>query len=152
MMGLVIGITKNVDLPYDEGESAVIRKLSHRKLADAAAKQQSQGIGFMRELGAELLQALKNEDAQKIDRLQKTQEASLSNYHRDTILERGIVSWTLTPGIGDTNRSEVIGELDEPTAAFLAERIFEFSRPETEDEAGEGLGASSNSSSKTERM
>ena len=135
-MGLVIGITRSVDLPNDDGESAVIRKLSHRKLAEASSKQQSQGIGFMRELGAELMKALKNEDSQKIDRLQKTQEASLSNYHRDTILEKGIVSWTLTPGIGDTNRSEVIGELDEPTAAFLAEAIFTFSRPETEDEAG----------------
>jgi tRNA U34 2-thiouridine synthase MnmA/TrmU len=141
-MGLVIGITRSIDLPDDEGESAVIRKLSHRKLAEAATKQQSQGIGFMRELGAELMKALKNEDSQKIDRLQKTQEASLSNYHRDTILEKGIVSWTLTPGIGDTNRTEVIGELDEPTAAFLAEAIFTFSRPETEDEAGNGQGGS----------
>ena len=141
-MGLVIGITRSVDLPHDEGESAVIRKLSHRKLAEAATKQQSQGIGFMRELGAELMKALKNEDSQKIDRLQKTQEASLSNYHRDTILEKGVVSWTLTPGIGDTNRTEVLGELDEPTAAFLAEQIFQFSRPETEDEVGNELGGS----------
>ena len=142
-MGLVIGITKSVDLPHDEGESAVIRKLSHRKLAEAASKQQSQGIGFMKELGGELMQALRNEDAQKLDRLQKTQEASLSNYHRDTILEKGVVSWTLTPAIGDTNRTEVIGELDEPTAAFLAEQIFAFSRPfETEAEAGEERGGS----------
>jgi len=142
-MGLVIGITKSVDLPHDEGESAVIRKLSHRKLSEAATKQQSQGIGFMRELGAELMSALRNEDADKLDRIQKTQEASLSNYHRDTLLEKGVVSWTLVPGIGDTNRTEVLGELDEPTAAFLAEQIFEFSRPETEDEAGEARGGSS---------
>jgi hypothetical protein len=141
-MGLVIGMTRSIDLPHDDGESAVIRKLSHRKLAEAAAMQRSQGIGFMRELGAELMQALRNEDAQKLDRLQKTQEASLSNYHRDTILEKGIVSWTLTPGIGDTNRTEVIGELDEPTAAFLAEQIFAFSRPETEHEVGEEQGGS----------
>ena len=142
-MGLVIGITKSVDLPLDAGESAVIRKLSHRKLAEAATKQQSQGIGFMRELGGELMQALRNEDADKLDRIQKTQEASLSNYHRDTLLEKGVVSWTLVPGIGDTNRTDVLGELDEPTAAFLAEQIFEFSRPETEDEAGNGRGGSS---------
>ena len=141
-MGLVIGMTRSVDLPNDEGESAVIRKLSHRKLAEAATMQQSQGIGFMKELGGELMQALRNEDANKLDRIQKTQEASLSNYHRDTILEKGVASWTLTPGIGDTNRTEVLGELDEPTAAFLAEQIFQFSRPETEDEAGNGQGGS----------
>jgi hypothetical protein len=143
-MGLVIGMTKNVELPNDDGESAIIRKLSHRKLSEASAKQQSQGIGFMRELGAELMTALRNEDSSKLDRIQKTQEASLSNYDRDSILEKGIVSWTLTPGIGDTNRTEVIGELDERTAAFLAEAIFEFSRPETEQESGNGQSGSSN--------
>jgi len=38
-----------------------------------------------------------------------------------------------------------VGELDEPTAAFLAEAIFEFSRPDTEAEAGnvqKGLSSS----------
>jgi len=142
-MGLVIGMTRTVDLPHDAGESVVIRKLSHRKLAEAAAKQQALGIGTMRALGSELLQALRNEDAQKLDRLQQTQEASLSNYDRDTLLERGIVSWTLTPALEDANRSDVIGELDEPTAKFLAEAVFAWSRPATEVELGEVDGGSS---------
>lgn len=136
-MGLVIGQTTTVHLPHDAGESAVIRKLSHRKLADAAAAQQSQGIGFMREVGAELMKALRDADADKIDRIQRTQEANLSNYHRDTLLEKGVVSWTLDPSITDANRVEVLGELDEPTAAFLAQAIFEYSRPESVSEAGE---------------
>jgi hypothetical protein len=136
-MGLVIGQTRTVELPDDPGESAVIRKLSHRKLSDAAAAQQSQGIGFMREIGGELMQALRTADADKIEKIQKRQEASIGNYHRDSILEKGIVSWTLTPSITDSNRVEVLGELDEPTAAFLASEIFDFSRPETPVEAGE---------------
>jgi len=136
-MGLVIGHTKTVALPEDAGESVVIRKLSHRKLADAAAAQQSQGIGFMREIGGELMQALRTADTAKIDKIQKTQEANVSNYHRDTLLEKGVVSWTLAPAITDGNRVEVLSELDEPTAAFLALEIFTFSRPETPDEAGE---------------
>jgi len=144
-MGLVIGQSKTIDLPApDQGESAVIRKLSHRKLSEAAARQQSQGIGFMRELGAELMQALRNEDSDKLDRIQKTQEASLTNYDRDVILEKGVVSWTLTPPITDGNRVEVLGELDEPTAAFLAEQVFEYSRPETAEEAKNVRGGSSN--------
>jgi len=53
------------------------------------------------------------------------------------LLEKGIVSWTLDPAITDSNRVEVLSELDEPTAAFLAGAIFTFSRPETLDEAGE---------------
>ena len=139
-MGLVIGQTKTVELPHDQGESVVIRKLSHRKLADAAAAQQSQGIGFMREIGGELMQALRSADQAKIDRIQKSQEANVSNYHRDSLLEKGVVSWTLEPGITDMIRVEVLGELDEPTAAFLAQSIFDFSRPETPDEAGEEHG------------
>jgi len=144
-MGLVIGVTTTVQLPHDAGESAVIRKLSHRKLSEAAQKQQSTGIGFMREIGPELMAALRAEDTDKIDRIQKTQEATLSNYHRDSLLEKGIVSWTLEPALTDKNRSETVGELDEPTAAFLAEAIFEFSRPDTEAEAGnvqKGLSSS----------
>ena len=140
-MGLVIGQTTTVQLPNDAGESAVIRKLSHRKLADAAAAQQMQGIGFMREVGAELMKALRDADSEKIDRIQRTQEANLSNYHRDSLLEKGVVSWTLEPGITDSNRVEVLGELDEPTAAFLAQAIFEYSRPESASAAGEERGA-----------
>ena len=127
-MGLVIGQQKTVDLPLDSGESAVIRKLSHRKLSDAAAAQQSQGIGFMRE----------------VDRIKKSQEANIANYHRDSLLEKGIVSWTLDPAITDSNRVEVLSELDEPTAAFLSQAIFDYSRPETQDEAGEGPSGLSN--------
>ena len=134
-MGLVLGHTITVDFPApDSGETVTIRKLSHRKLADAAAKKQQQGIGFMKELGGELMQALRSEDTDKLDRIQRHQEASVSNYDRDIILERGVVSWTLAPAISDSNRSEVIGELDEPTAEWLAEKIFEFSRPPSEGE------------------
>ena len=143
-MGLVIGQTTTVRLPNDEGESAVIRKLSHRKLSEAAAAQQSQGIGFMREIGGELMQALRNADTEKINKIQKSQEASLGNYHRDTLLEKGIVSWTLEPAITDVNRVEVLGELDEPTASFLAQAIFNYSRPETPAEAGEERSGLSN--------
>ena len=143
-MGLVIGQTTTVRLPNDEGESAVIRKLSHRKLSEAAAAQQSQGIGFMREIGGELMQALRNADTEKINKIQKSQEASLGNYHRDTLLEKGVVSWTLEPAITDVNRVEVLGELDEPTASFLAQAIFNYSRPETPAEAGEEQSGLSN--------
>tara|TARA_R110000744_G_C19299616_1_gene555590 strand:+ start:178 stop:612 length:435 start_codon:yes stop_codon:yes gene_type:complete len=142
-MGLVLNQTLTVELPGDPGESAVLRKLSHRKLADAAAAQQSQGIGFMREIGGELMQALRSADADKIDKIQKQQEANLSNYHRDTLLEKGVVSWTLEPAITDVNRVSILGELDEPTAAFLASAIFEFSRPATPSESGEAPGGSS---------
>jgi len=132
-MGLVTGITKVVEL--SDGQ-VTIRKLNHKKLREASRRQQSEGIGFMREVGPELLKALRTEDAAGVDRIQRTQEAALSNYDRDALLQMGIVSWTYDPPISDSNRVEIIEDLDEPTAASISEAIFHFSRPENPDEAG----------------
>ena len=135
-MGLVLGHTKTIDLPApDDGQSVVIRKLSHRKMQEAATTQQSRGIGFMKSLGAELMTALRDADADKLDQLERTQAATLSSYDRDTLLEKGIVSWSFDPALDDSNRSEVIGELDEPTAQFIAEAVFDYSRPPNETES-----------------
>tara|TARA_R110000824_G_scaffold1386_10_gene7088 strand:+ start:2294 stop:2719 length:426 start_codon:yes stop_codon:yes gene_type:complete len=138
-MGLVTGITKAVELP--DGE-AIIRKLNHKKLKEASRRQQMEGIGFMREIGPELMKALRSEDAAGVDRIQRTQEAALSNYDRDSLLQMGVVSWTYDPPITDSNRVEILNDLDEPTAILLSESIFRFSRPETEQEAGEELPGS----------
>jgi hypothetical protein len=135
-MGLVLGHTKTIELPVpDDGQTVVIRKLSHRKLQEAATVQQGRGIGFMKSLGAELMTALRDADADKLDKLEAVQAATLSSYDRDILLERGIVSWSFEPAIEDNNRSEVIGELDEPTAHFIAQAVFEYSRPPNEPEA-----------------
>jgi hypothetical protein len=135
-MGLVLGHTKTVDLPApDDGQTVVIRKLSYRKMQAAAAAQQEKGIGFMKSLGAELMTALRDADADKLEKLEKVQAATVSSYDRDTLLEKGIVSWSFDPALDDSNRTEVIGELDEPTAQFIAEAIFEYSRPPSEAEA-----------------
>ena len=135
-MGLVLGHTKTIDLPApDDGQSVVIRKLSYRKLQAAASTQQEKGIGFMKSLGAELMTALRDADTDKLDKIEAVQAATLSSYDRDTLLEKGSVSWSFEPALADNIRSEVIGELDEPTAQFIAEEIFEYSRPPSESEA-----------------
>jgi len=79
--------------------------------------------------------ALRDADADKLQKLEAVQAATLSNYDRDTLLEKGIVSWSFEPALDDSNRSEVIGELDEPTAQFIAEAVFDYSRPPSESEA-----------------
>ena len=135
-MALVTNITKTVDIP-GESESAVIRKLSHVQLKAAAKARQSEGVGFMREMGGELLKALRDEDTSKIKRLQEAQEANLENYDRDTLLKCGIASWTYGAALPEGTEL-----LDEPTAKFLAGQIFEFSRPETKAEAKNDSGAS----------
>lgn len=133
-MALVTNITKTVPVP-GEDETVIIRKLSHKQLKEAARVRQSEGVGFMKEMGGELLKALRDADGEKIKKIQDAQEADVTNYDRDTLLKWGVVSWTypVKPLVDVGTNS--LDELDEPTAKYLAEQIFEFSRPETKTEA-----------------
>lgn len=163
-MALVTNITDTVQVP-GEDVTAVIRKLSHKQLKAAARARQSEGVSFMRELGAELMKALRDDDRDKLKQMQETQEAMIDNYDRDTLLRLGIVSWTypvppvyerdsdgtVKPVNGkkleppDEKLVDGVDELDEPTAKWFAETIFKFSKPETKAEAKNGSGASTNS-------
>lgn len=149
-MALVTKIHKTVTVPSEETK-VVIRKLSHTQLKQASKARQSEGVGFMREMGGELLKALREADTDKIKKLQDAQEADVTNYDRDTLLRFGVVSWDYdVPPIVDTPPVTVeitankvtsvlspngLDQLDEPTAKFLADQIFEFSRPDTKVEA-----------------
>ena len=150
---LVTNITKIVDIP-GEAETATIRKLSHKQLKEAAKARQSEGVGFMRELGAELMKALREADTRAVKNIQETQQADITNYDRDTLLRLGIAAWSypIPPvyerdgdgkaiAVGgksvespDEKLIDGIDQQDELAAKFLAEQIFEFSRPETRDE------------------
>lgn len=145
-MALVTGITKTIEIP-NEAETVVIRRLNHVQLKEAAKARQSEGVGFMRELGGELLQALRDpksnveDTTKKLKEIQEKQEADASNYDRSTLLRYGIVSWTYpVPPISVTKDGVGNGldDLDEPSAKFLADQIFEFSRPQTAVEAKKG--------------
>ena len=134
IMALVTNITKTLEVP-GETETVVIRKLSHTQLKAAARARQSEGVGFMREMGGELLKALRESDTATVKRIQETQEADINNYDRDTLLKLGVVSWSypLPPVVeGGPNG---LDQQDEPTAKWLAEQIFAYSRPETKVEA-----------------
>lgn len=122
-MALVSNITKTVMIE-EEGISVTIRKLNHTQLRKAARARQSEGVGFMRELGGELLKALREADTEKIKNIQNAQEADITNYDRDVLLKEGIVNWDY-----DAELPEGTDALDEATAKFLAEQVFEFSRP-----------------------
>jgi hypothetical protein len=144
-MALVSKIVKTVEIP-GEDHTATIRKLSHVQLKMARKARQSEGVGFMREMGGELLKALResnpdtDELKNKMKKIQDAQESDISNYDRDTLLLFGVVSWSydVAPiGPADENgkvRSIGLDDLDESTAKFLAEEVFNFCRPETKDE------------------
>ena len=131
-MALVTNITKTVQIPGEE-HTAIIRKLSHKQLRNAAKARQSEGVGFMREMGGELLKALRDVDTDKVKKIEEAQEANVSNYDRDSLLTEGVISWSY-----DGKLPGALDELDEPTAKFLANEVFEFSRGETKAEAKNG--------------
>lgn len=139
-MALVSNITQKIQIPNEE-HTAVIRKLSHTQLRAAAKARQSEGVDFMKQMGGELMKALREADTDTVKKIQQAQEADITNYDRDTLLRFGVVSWSydvppvsLSPnGVGNG-----LDDLDEPTAKFLAEQIFEFSRPDTSVEAKNG--------------
>lgn len=128
-MALVTNITRVVEIPGEE-ETAVIRKLSHTQLKSAAKARQSEGVGFMREMGGDLLKALRDADTDKVQKIQEAQAANVDNYDRDILLKCGVVSWSYKVGLPHGT-----DDLDEPTAKYLAKEIFEFSRPDSKEEA-----------------
>jgi len=131
---LVIGRQKVVAIPHEDGESVEIKALSWKKLMTAQRVQQSAGISFMKEIGPELMEAMRSGDAKTVKNIEAVQEASISNYDRFTLLQKGIISWTYEAELNDEN----LEELDEKTAAVLASAIFHFSRgTDTKDEASD---------------
>ena len=131
---LVIGKQKVINVPHEPETEVTIKALSWKKLKDAQRAQQTEGIEFMRAVGAELLKALREGDADKVKSIEQQQEANITSYDRSTLLTKGLVSWTYDIEVSP----ESIEELDEKTAAFLAQAIFDFSRGDTENEGGEG--------------
>lgn len=145
-MGLVTNITKELPIP-GENETVVIRKLSHKQLKEAAKARQSEGVSFMRELGGELLNALRTGDDSTVKKIQDAQERDITNYDRDTLLRYGVATWSykVPPiAIKESGVTNGLDDLDEPTAKWMAEEIFKFSRPETKAEAKNDSSASTN--------
>jgi hypothetical protein len=127
---IVTNITKTVELPHEPGESITIRKLSGSQLGAAAKRKMSDGIALMREIGAELVKALREGDTATVKRIEDAQAANVNNYDRDMLLADGVSAWSYPVPV-----AESLSLLDEDTAAFAAEQIFEFSRRRTAAEA-----------------
>lgn len=121
--------TKTIQVPGEE-INVTIRRLNHTQLRAAAKARQSEGVGFMKEMGGELIKALKDADTEKIKQIQDQQEADITNYDRDLLLKLSITDWDYPVKLPDGT-----DELEEATAKFLAQTIFDYSRPETKAEA-----------------
>lgn len=131
-MALVSNITKVITVP-GENISVTIRKLNHKILKEAESIRRKEGVGFMREMGGELLKAIRESDKETVKKIQEATEDDITNYDRDTLLKRGIVLWDYPVEQGKL--PEATDDLEESTAKFIAQAVFDFSRRETVAEA-----------------
>lgn len=118
------GQTKPVTLP--DGRLAVIRKLTWSQMKHAAKAASSEQIAYLREIGADLLKALRTERTpgedeavlERMEALQRAQSRKPSQYEMATTLHDGLVSI-------DSQAPSVIG-LDAPAAEFLHDAIVKY--------------------------
>ena len=123
-------ITKVLPFPGSETETVTVRKLGYKALEDALNARQMQGLDYLRRIGpGGLLKELQEQGGE--DALRKKGAADpFLQYDRDVLLERGIVSWT----VSEKPTHEDIAELDVNAANVIAREIYELSRPRTEEE------------------
>lgn len=131
-MALVSNITKIITIP-GENINVTIRKLNHKILKEAETVRRREGVGFMKEMGGELLKAIRESDRETVKKIQEATEEDITNYDRDILLKRGIVLWDYPLELGKL--PDATDDLEESTAKFIAEQIFQFSRRETAAEA-----------------
>src|SRR5262245_41546060 len=127
-------ITKTLPFPGSESETVTVRKLGYKALEDALNARQIQGLDYLRRIGpGGLLKELQDQGGEQAVK-DKAAADPYVQYDRDILLQRGIVSWTVTEQV----KPEDIAELDVTTANLIAREIYELSRPRTEDERKNG--------------
>jgi hypothetical protein len=145
-------ITKDVQVGE---ETVTIRKLSGKSLQKARESKRSETVQNMRDLGAEMIRAFR-EEREKLkevkaealpipakeptkEELEKARKESFNEYDRDTVLVQGIARWTAKVPVNPEN----IADLDEETAVLLHNEILDLSVApvNTAEIAGKDSGA-----------
>jgi hypothetical protein len=113
-----------------ENHSVTIQKLGWKALADAAQENQRKGIALAREIGpGGLLTEITKQGGE--DEIHKKANADpFLQYDREILLVRGIKAWTLP----EPRTDEAIADLATDVAEMLARKIYELSKPPTEEE------------------
>lgn len=128
-------ITRQVNIPHEEGEWFRFRMLSGRQLEEASDQQQAKYMATVKGLGAEAFQALRSEnaDAEKVE----AEPNPLVLYDVNTLLRCGIVGWSYQ----DKLSPQAIGDLDDATRVWAAREILDLTLPKPDD-SGNGSGRS----------
>lgn len=132
-MASVRNITKRIDIPYEDGQHAVIRKLSWRQLERASDARSNAAIGKMRTMGGDVYRAITEAADQvagaaggeeKPAVAEKPTIERLKNlYDAETVLRFGVASLSYFEKFVEAD----VLDIDEKTKDFLVVEILEFS-------------------------
>jgi len=134
-------VTSTVQVEDPDGfVSVVVRKLSALALEKAAETRQLTVIGFSSKMGSEMIKSFRDAaDEKKTEEkpaeltANEKRKARYTSYDRQTVLNKGIVSWTAAEKLCP----ESIEDLDEQAAQQLCEAILDLSLPAIDPAAEE---------------
>lgn len=117
-------VTQTVEsIPNEPGSTALIRKLAPRHLEAAAKESQRRSLNELKEMGVSFIKELRS--LTEADISKATTADPLLTYDVPTLIEKGVVSWTLSEDLTPEN----ISSLDEDAQDYLARAILKLSRP-----------------------
>lgn len=108
---IVKNITKRCDIPHEQGEWMVFRRLSWKQLEEASDISSDASFERIKKMGPEIMAAFTKDI--------KAQESGAA-YDRTTVLHKGIVKWSYEDEVNSAN----IDALDETTAAWAFGEIL----------------------------
>ena len=136
--------TKTVEIPGAAPNTITFRKLSSKQIRKCRKEQFSEQVLMLKEIGPELLKAMREGDTEEQKNLRKgmkqqqqEREWELDSFEIGALLKRGIKEWTLEqPPYLDTedHDRDPTDQLDEERAVWAAEQIIEMNRPRTEEQ------------------
>ena len=140
---LTIGITKELEIPHEPGETITIRKLSWKQLANARKERQEAVFATVKAMGGEVLSALPSRCSKGCgeekhqgacpppeERADPSGVDPTNEYDHGTLLQTGIVSWSYEKPANVGN----IDDLDEVTAKWAVAEIVAYNTAPSEGE------------------
>lgn len=127
-MALVRNITKRIDIPGEDGQFAILRKLSWKQLELASNARAEAALAKMRTMGGEVYRAINDVATQAVSAAAASStlkpRADLKNsYDVETVLRAGVVNLSYS----ETFTADDVMDLDEPTKNVLFDAIMTLS-------------------------
>lgn len=115
--------TTTIPIPGADAQTAVIRQLAPRHLEAARKESQRKSLATFKEYGAALFKELREVSPEDIAK--ETARDPLMGYDQETLVLKGVVSWTLDQDLS----AETCADLHEDTLEGLARAILQCSKP-----------------------